>query len=81
MTIAQTYPRSPTLDPPALRGCVCVCRKTTPNPYRKVLTQEKLTPPASTVFHWHFIFCQMPSQAALRMIKSPQPKLHGCYAV
>jgi hypothetical protein len=25
----------------------------------------------STVFHCHFIFCQMPSQAALPMIQSP----------
>jgi hypothetical protein len=69
MTKAQTHLSSLTLDPPASHGCVCVCRKT--NPHRKVLTRDKLTPPLSTVFHCHSIFCQMPSPATLSMIQSP----------
>jgi hypothetical protein len=36
-----------------------------------VLTRETLTAPVSAVFHGHFIFSQMPSPAALRMIQSP----------
>ena len=33
--------------------------------------QRKLTPPLSTVSHWHSIFIQMPSPAILRIIQSP----------
>jgi hypothetical protein len=33
--------------------------------------QRKLTPPLSTLSHWHSIFIQMPSPAILRIIQSP----------